>query len=78
MYQLKNVPSYAIVIPFSSSGNSAFEPAEVSIPVGMTVIWFNNDHAYHTVTTITNSSISPEKFDSSFIPISGGSYIHIL
>lgn len=77
LYQLKDIPSYAIMIPFSSSGESHFEPAEVNIPLGMTVIWFNNDNAYHTVTTISNSTITPpEKFDSNFISTNGGSYIH--
>jgi hypothetical protein len=38
-----NIPSYAITIPFSSQGKSPFEAAEVDIPVGMTVIWFNDD-----------------------------------
>ncbi len=77
LYQLKDIPSYAITIPYSSQGNSHFEPGEVNIPLGMTVIWFNNDHAYHTVTTLSNSSYSPpEKFDSKFIPVNGGSFIH--
>lgn len=77
LYQLKDIPSYAITIPFSSSGESHFEPSEINIPLGMTVIWFNNDNAYHTVTTVSNSSItSPENFDSNFIPANGGSYIH--
>ena len=77
LYQLKDIPSYAIMIPFSSSGESHFEPSEVNIPLGMTVVWFNNDHAYHTVTTISNNSVTPpEKLDSSLIPTNGGSYIH--
>lgn len=77
LYQLKDIPSYAITIPYSSQGNSHFEPGEVNIPLGMTVIWFNNDHSYHTVTTLSNSSYSPpEKFDSKFIPVNGGSFIH--
>ncbi len=77
LYKLKDIPSYAITIPYSSHGNYYFEPGEINIPLGMTVIWFNNDHAYHTVTTISNSSYSPpEKFDSKFIPMNGGSFIH--
>jgi plastocyanin len=100
MEQLKNIPSYAIQIPntknltsanssSSSSSNSYFNPAVVSIPAGMTVIWFNNDNIYHTVTTISNTTYSPpEKFDSGPIPgylpgggyfgngALGGSYIH--
>ncbi len=43
----------------------------------MTVIFFNNDHAYHTVTTVSNgSNLSREKLNSGFIPMNGGSYIH--
>jgi plastocyanin len=34
----------------------------------MTVVWFNDDRAEHTVTTADNS---PERFDSGVIP-SGG------
>jgi hypothetical protein len=78
-YQLRNIPSYAITIPFSSLGksSSAFDPMDVSVPVGMTIIWFNDDNAYHTVTTAANSTYSPPvKFDSNFIPMNGGSYIH--
>ncbi|HEY7571582.1 MAG TPA: hypothetical protein VH796_09460 [Nitrososphaeraceae archaeon] len=76
-YQLRNEPSYAVTIPFSSTGKSTFDPIDVSIPLGMTVIWFNDDHVYHTVTTISNSTYSPPiKFDSNFIPSNGGSYIH--
>ncbi|HEY7082532.1 MAG TPA: hypothetical protein VH500_22815 [Nitrososphaeraceae archaeon] len=76
-YQLRQEPSYAITIPFSSTGKSTFDPIDVSIPSGMTVIWFNDDHVYHTVTTVSNSTYSPPvKFDSNFIPSNGGSYIH--
>ena len=76
-YQLRKEPSYAITIPYSSTGKSSFDPIDVSIPLGMTVIWFNDDHIYHTVTTIANSTYSsPVKFDSNFIPSNGGSYIH--
>ena len=42
-YTLRSQPDYAINIPFSSEGKSTFEPKEISIPTGMTVIWFNND-----------------------------------
>jgi plastocyanin len=76
-YQLRKEPSYAITIPFSSTGKSTFDPIDVSIPSGMTVIWFNDDHVYHTVTTVSNNTYKPPvTFDSSFIPSNGGSYIH--
>ena len=78
MYQLKDIPSYAMVIPFTSTGESYFEPAEANVPLGMTVIWFNHDHAYHTVTTVSNGSnfVLQKKSNSGFIPMNGGSYIH--
>jgi hypothetical protein len=76
-YQLRNIPSYAITIPFNSLGKSPFEPAEVNIPVVMTVIWFNDDSGEHSVTTITNSShLPPQIINSAAIPPNGGSFIH--
>lgn len=75
--QLRNIPSYAITIPFSRLGNSAFQPSDVAIPIGMTVIWFNDDNGEHTVTTIQNSSSSsPEILDSGPIQGRGGSFVH--
>ena len=71
----RNIPVYAITIPFSSEGKSTFEPKEISIPTGMTVIWFNNDNEQHTVTT--NSIYSPpETIQSDVIPPNGGSFVH--
>jgi hypothetical protein len=63
-------------MPFSALGNSAYEPSEMSIPVGMTVIWFNDDNGDHTVTTQNSTSSSPEIIDSGFIQSMGGSFIH--
>jgi hypothetical protein len=37
-YQLRNIPSYAITIPFSDLSESPFTPSYVSIPSGMTVV----------------------------------------
>ncbi len=74
---IRDKPAYAVNIPFSSDGKSVFEPREISIPTGMTVIWFNNDQGQHTVTMLHNSSYSPpETFDSGGIIGSGGSFIH--
>ena len=74
---IRSQPAYVVNIPFSSEGKAVFEPKEISIPTGMTVIWFNNDRGQHTVTTINNSSYSPpEAFDSGGILGSGGSFIH--
>lgn len=77
LYQLNKIPSYAITIPFSSLGKSLFEPVEVNIPVGMTVIWFNDDSGEHSVTTLANNSyLPPQAINSGPIPASGGSFIH--
>lgn len=77
LYQLNKIPSYAITIPFSSLGKSLFGPAEVNIPVGMTVIWFNDDSGEHSVTTWANNSyMPPQVISSGPIPASGGSFIH--
>jgi plastocyanin len=77
LYQLNKIPSYTITIPFSSLGNSPFEPVEVNIPVGMTVIWFNDDNGEHSVTTIANNSyLPPQAINSGPVPASGGSFIH--
>jgi plastocyanin len=75
-YQLRNQPSYAVTIPFSSFGTPQFEPADVSIPTGMTVIWFNDDSAPHTVTTMFNSTYTPpHALNSGPIQGNGGSFI---
>jgi plastocyanin len=76
-YQVRNIPSYAITIPFSDLSESPFTPSHVSIPSGMTVVWFNDDDGQHTVTTISTSTYSPpENIDSGPIPGQGGSFIH--
>src|ERR687885_249827 len=46
---IRSQPAYVVNIPFSSEGKAVFEPKEISIPTGMTVIWFNNDEGQHTV-----------------------------
>lgn len=76
-YTIRDQPSYEISIPFTSTGKAAFVPPEVSIPVGMTIIWFNNDNGEHSVTTLTNNTYSPpETIDSGPIVQDGGSFIH--
>src|SRR5919106_1821108 len=54
--EVREIPSYAIRIPFSNDGRSSFEPATIAIPATMTVIWFNDDQNPHTVTMNTSSS----------------------
>jgi hypothetical protein len=50
--------SYAglLIIPFSDSGFTSFEPGTISIPANITVIWFNNDDAEHSATVDTGNS----------------------
>lgn len=70
--QAREDPSYAIVIPFSDLGTSPFEPASISIPANMSVIWFNEDDSQHSVTF---NDTSPEAIDSG--PLAQGDiFIH--
>lgn len=73
---VRELPSYAVRIPFSDDGRSSFEPATIAIPADMTVIWFNDDQNPHTVTMNASSSnvSSGTSFDSDiccFIPPMG-------
>jgi plastocyanin len=43
-------PTMTVTIITDSSGNFAFSPAKLTIPVGTTVIWKNTTAAPHTVT----------------------------
>lgn len=45
-----------LIIPFSDSGFTSFEPGTISIPANITVIWFNNDDAEQSVTVNTGNS----------------------
>jgi hypothetical protein len=74
LYNLRAIPSYAITIPYSSLTESHFEPADVSIPLGMTVIWFNDDKGTHSVTTVSNSTYSPPEAINAFLVANGGSF----
>ncbi|MDQ3967755.1 MAG: plastocyanin/azurin family copper-binding protein [Thermoproteota archaeon] len=84
-----DTPDYTIDIPHNAGGqNPTFEPAEVGVPVGTTIMWINKDSAPHTVTTFRQGVefSPPESFDSSHIPGTrsglfevtpfGGSFIH--
>jgi plastocyanin len=69
--ELEHQPSYAIRIPFGvgqTDYSAGYDPLQVAIPAGMTVVWFNDDSNPHTVTTI---SAAPEQFDSGIIPPGG-------
>ena len=65
--ELEHQPSYAIRIPFGigqTDYSVRYDPSQVAIPAGITVVWFNDDSNPHTVTTI---SAAPEQFDSGII-----------
>ncbi|MGI0050866.1 MAG: cupredoxin domain-containing protein, partial [Nitrososphaeraceae archaeon] len=69
--ELEHQPSYAIRIPFGigqTDYSVGYDPSQVAIPAGMTVVWFNDDSNPHSVTTITSA---PEQFDSGIIPPGG-------
>ena len=62
----------------NSSLRKPFEPAILSIPANMSVIWFNDDQSEHSVAVNASSSdVPPEAvFDSDLIDPNGGSFIH--
>ena len=69
--ELEHQPSYAIRIPFGVGQTDylvRYDPSQVAIPAGMSVVWFNDDSNPHTVTTISSA---PEQFDSGIIPPGG-------
>ena len=70
--QAREDPSYAINIPFSELGFTAFEPSDISIPANMGVVWFNDDDSQHSVTF---NDTSPEAIDPGTIA-PGGFFIH--
>jgi plastocyanin len=75
-YTIRGQPSYEVSIPFASGEKATYQPQYVNIPVGMTVIWFNNDEGQHGVTTPNSTYSPPIAFDSGPIPANGGSVIH--
>jgi plastocyanin len=70
--QARQDPSFAIHIPFSDLGTAPFEPSSISVPVGMGIIWFNDDDSIHSVTF---NDTSPESIQSGDIA-PGGFFIH--
>jgi hypothetical protein len=68
---LEHQPSYSIRIPFGAGQTDSsikYDPSQVAIPAGMTVVWFNDDSNPHSVITI---SAAPERFNSGIIPPGG-------
>lgn len=69
---LEHQPSYAVRIPFGTEETSTgYEPANISIPAGMTVVWFNDDSTQHTVTPLLQEPPVEERFGSGVIPPGG-------
>jgi len=69
-------PSY--VVNINDDENSvSFTPQVISIPVGMTVLWFNNGASEHTVTTTdSNGQSPPQAIDSDLIVAGDGSFAY--
>jgi plastocyanin len=69
--ELEHQPSYSVRIPYGvgqTDYSVGYDPSQVAIPAGMSVVWFNDDLNPHTVTTISSA---PEQFDSGIIPPGG-------
>ena len=69
--ELEHQPSYSIRIQFGvgqTDYSVGYDPSQVAIPAGMTVVWFNDDSNPHTITTISSA---PEQYDSGIIPPDG-------
>ena len=62
-------------VPGCEETNKCFVPASVSINVGDTVVWSNDDSAAHTVTSGSPEDGPSGMFDSSLL-IAGGTYDH--
>jgi plastocyanin len=69
--EIREHPSYSVRIPFSSLGNTTFDPPAIAIPVDMTVIWFNDDQNPHKITSVSNGSTSLPSFASAMIAPQG-------
>ena len=67
------VPGSAV--PGCEATNECYIPAEVSISVGETVTWSNDDTAAHTVTSGTPSGGPDGNFDSSLF-MAGTTFSH--
>lgn len=69
-------PSYVVNINDNEKSVS-FTPQVISVPVGMTVVWFNNGDDEHTVTTTTyNGQPPPQAIDTDLISAGDGSFTY--
>ena len=80
MATLQNTPgTYAIsIIPGAAQKESPYHyyPPAISVPIGTTVVWFNNDFGQpHTVTSgAPNSSHTGSLFNSGIMPATANSF----
>lgn len=80
MATLQNTPgNYAVsIIPGAAQRDSPYHyyPPAINVPVGTTVVWFNNDFGQpHTVTNgIPNSSHVGDVFNSGVMPATANSF----
>jgi plastocyanin len=80
MATLQNTPgTYAVsIIPGAAQRDSLYPyyPPAINVPVGTTVVWFNNDFSQpHTVTSgMPNSSHISDVFNSGIIPATANSF----
>lgn len=73
---IRSQPAFEVNIPYSGQNATTFSPMHISIPTGMTVIWFNNDDNPHSIATYSNSTYSPpQSFNSGPILGDGGTFI---
>lgn len=80
MATLQNTPgTYAVsIIPGAAQRDSPYHyyPPAINVPVGTTVVWFNNDFGQpHTVTSgLPNSSHIGDVFNSGIMPANANSF----
>ena len=80
MATLQNTPgTYAVsIIPGAAQRDSPYHyyPPAINVPVGTTVVWFNNDFGQpHTVTSgMPNSSHISDVFNSGIMPATANSF----
>lgn len=66
--------TYDIIIPFSTTNISIFEPNEISIPVNTMVRWINLNNSTYNIGLLTENNLT-EKIDFDIESL-GGSYSH--
>jgi plastocyanin len=75
MGKLSGAPSYVISI-VENNNQVSFNPPVANIPVGMTVVWFNNGEGGHSVVTLNTDNYSPPQTIGSGVLAPGGSFVY--